>query len=61
MGFLESLLGITLYTLGIFLALNCCYILFFSVAGLRKIRPLDANVQNIGSFAYSSRFIARTW
>lgn len=50
MDFLESLLGFTLYTLGIFLALNCCYILFFSVAGLKKVRPLDANVQRYRKF-----------
>ena len=50
MEFLESLLGITLYTLGIFLLLNCCYILFFSVAGLKKVRPLDINVQHYRKF-----------
>ena len=50
MGFLESLLSITLYTLGIFLLLNCCYILFFSVAGLKKTRPLHVNVQKYRKF-----------
>lgn len=50
MVFLESLLGITLYTLGIFLLLNCCYILFFSVAGLKKVRPLNVNVLKYRKF-----------
>ena len=47
---MESLLDITLSMLGIFLLLNCCYILFFSVAGLKKVRPLHANVQTYRKF-----------
>src|SRR5687767_3077972 len=50
MVFLESLLDITLYTLGIFLLLNCCYILFFSFAGLKKVRALDIDVQKYRKF-----------
>jgi cellulose synthase/poly-beta-1,6-N-acetylglucosamine synthase-like glycosyltransferase len=50
MVFWENLLSITLYTLGVFLLLNCCYILFFSVAGLKKSKALDVSVQQYRKF-----------
>ena len=51
MALLESLLDIIFYTLGVFLLLNCCYILFFSLAGLRTTRSFNASVEKYRRFA----------
>lgn len=51
MALLESLLDIIFFTLGIFLLLNCCYILFFSLAGLRTTRSFNVSVEKYRRFA----------
>ncbi|GGK56688.1 glycosyltransferase [Rufibacter glacialis] len=44
--YLLALLGdIVLYTIGLYLLLNCCYLLFFSLAGHKSIRPLQVTVK----------------
>ena len=50
MGFFEGLLGIIMYTLGFYLLINCCYLLFFAVAGLKTIPPLSINVTKYRQF-----------
>ncbi|MFT2009003.1 glycosyltransferase family 2 protein [Pontibacter sp. 13R65] len=38
---IDLFFDIVLYSLGIFLLLNCCYLLFFSLAGHKKAKPLQ--------------------
>ncbi|MFB9865131.1 glycosyltransferase [Rufibacter immobilis] len=38
---LLTLIQAVFYGLAIYLAWNCCYLLFFAVAGLRKIKPIQ--------------------
>ncbi|TXK33787.1 glycosyltransferase family 2 protein [Pontibacter qinzhouensis] len=38
---IDLFFDIVLYSLGIFLLLNCCYLLFFSLAGHKKVKPLQ--------------------
>ncbi len=44
------ILDIIFYALGCFLLLNCSYILFFAIAGLRTIRPFHKNAQRFRKF-----------
>ncbi|MDX5421009.1 MAG: glycosyltransferase family 2 protein [Hymenobacteraceae bacterium] len=37
---ITTILDLILYTIGIYLLLNCCYLLFFALAGHRKVAPL---------------------
>lgn len=50
MGLVGNFLEILLYIVGVFLLLNCLYLLFFSLAGLKKIRPLKITVKNYRKF-----------
>jgi cellulose synthase/poly-beta-1,6-N-acetylglucosamine synthase-like glycosyltransferase len=42
---LEIFFNIIFYTIGIFLLLNCCYLLFFAIMGHRKSKGLSVNVK----------------
>ena len=46
----EILLDIILYTLGCFLFLNCCYLLFFATAGLKTIKSFHKNATRFRKF-----------
>ena len=50
MDLLGKFLEILLYIVGVFLFLNCLYLLFFSLAGLKKIKPLEIAVKNYRKF-----------
>ncbi|MFD1754666.1 glycosyltransferase [Rufibacter sediminis] len=40
-----SVVSILLYAIGIFLLFNCCYLLFFALAGHKKVQPLQEKVK----------------
>jgi len=50
MGLFGSFLEILLYIAGVFLFLNCLYLLFFSLTGLKKTRPLKIAVKRYRKF-----------
>jgi cellulose synthase/poly-beta-1,6-N-acetylglucosamine synthase-like glycosyltransferase len=45
------ILEILLYAVGFFLFFNCACLLFFSIAGLKKIKPLKVEIKKIRKFS----------
>jgi len=50
MDYFLNFLNVLLYVIGVFLLLNCCYLLFFSIAGHLKIKPLQNQVKKYRKF-----------